>query len=117
METTINTHSLANDDTIVVIHIAGSIDGSNSIDLENVFNEQVTKGNTKLVADVANVHYISSSGLRAFLGSMRASREQEGDLRIAAVQPNVAEVLEISGLAELFVFCDNVDEAVQSFNP
>ena len=106
MQMTINTHSLASDDTVVVIHISGSIDSSNAINLEHVFNEQVAKGNTKLVADVANVHYISSSDLRAFLGSVRASREK-----------NVAEVSEISGLAELFVFCDDVEAAGQRFNP
>jgi len=116
MQTTVNTHSLPTNDSVVVIHISGSVDGHNSINLENVFNEQVKQGNTKLVADMTQVNYISSSGLRALLGSMRASREKEGDLRIAAVQPNVAEVLEISGLAELFVFCDDVAAAVQSFN-
>lgn len=120
MQTTVTMHPLeqANNHptSVVVIHVSGSIDGSNSINLEQVFNDQVNKGHIKLVADVADVHYISSSGLRALLGSMRACRAQDGDLRIASVQPTVAEVLEISGLAELFVFCDDVDSAVQSFN-
>lgn len=120
MQTTVSLHPLESTNTIpasvAVVHVSGSIDGSNSISLEQVFSDQVNKGHIKLVADVTDVNYISSSGLRALLGSMRSCRAQDGDLRIAGVQPTVAEVLEISGLAELFVFCDDVDSAVQSFN-
>ncbi len=117
METDVKySHPVKLKDPVAIVSISGSIDGSSSMLLEQVLNAQVNDGHAMIVADVGNVHYISSSALRAFMGSMRKCRAKDGDLRIAAVQPNVSEVLEVSGLTGMFSFFDTVDDAVKSFS-
>lgn len=103
-------------DPVAVVQISGSIDGSNAALLEQTLNAQVNDGHAMIVIDVADVHYISSGALRAFMGCMRKCRSQNGDLRIANVQPNVAEVLEVSGLIGMFSLFETTNDAVKSFS-
>ena len=61
------------------------------------------------------VNYTSSAGLRSLLGTVKSCRQAGGDLRMAAVQPQVHRVLEISGFTSILNLFPDVDHAVASF--
>lgn len=110
MQITITQH-----DRILVLAITGSIDSLNADDLSQRFTDSISQGNVRLVADFSQVNYTSSAGLRSLLGTVKSCRLAGGDLRVAAVQPQVKRVLEIAGFTSILNIFPDVREAVESF--
>ena len=59
------------------------------------------EGGGKVVADLAEVHYVSSAGLRVLLKAAKQAKAAGGAFALAAPQPPVREVLEISGFDKI----------------
>jgi len=103
-------------DNVTVVSVAGSIDAMTSPRLSEALDEQLQAGNVNIVADLGAVDYTSSAGLRSMLASLKESRRRGGDFRIAAVQPPVFRVLEMSGFTTILKHFDSVGDAVESFS-
>jgi anti-sigma B factor antagonist len=99
----------------MVISVAGSIDALTAGELAHFFSEQIASGNLRIVADMSQVDFMSSAGLRAFLGALKESRQQGGDLHVAAPQPGVEKILKISGFTSIMKVYPSVQEAVAGF--
>jgi anti-anti-sigma factor len=100
---------------VTVVSIDGSMDGTTARSLVASLREQVTAGSPRLVGNLAGVDYTSSAGLRALLETVKESRQHGGDLRLAAVRPEVLRVLELSGFTSILQVFDDVEAAVASF--
>jgi len=98
-----------------IVSIDGSVDGMTAADLVAAFREQITGGTPRLVGDLASVDYTSSAGLRALLETVKEARQHGGDLRLAAVRPEVLRVLELSGFTSIMQVFPDVNAAVSSF--
>ncbi len=101
---------------VVLVRISGSVDGLTADGLQTNLNAQIAGGATRLVGDLSGVDYTSSAGLRALLATLKATRQLGGDFRLAAVQPPVLRVLEMSGFTSILKLYPDVDAAVASFN-
>ncbi len=99
--------------TIVTPH--GSIDAITSPALAEHIGALIQAGQTKLIADLSEVDYTSSAGLRVLLGAAKETRAQGGDIRLAGVRPDVLKVLALSGFTSILKLFDDVDSAVPSF--
>jgi anti-sigma B factor antagonist len=99
--------------TLVVL--TGSVDGSTAEALQTALAQQVDGGNVQLVGDLRDVLYTSSAGLRALLATVKDARSRGGDLRLAAVNPSVLKVLDLSGFTSILKVYDEVDEAIASY--
>jgi anti-sigma B factor antagonist len=102
-------------ESIVVLAITGSIDSLSADELTQHFSASIAGGHHRLVADFSQVNYTSSAGLRSLLGTVKSCRLAGGDLRMAAVQPQVLRVLEIAGFTSILNIFADVQEAVESF--
>ena len=102
-------------DQVTVIAISGSIDSLNADQLTEAFQVHLSAGRVRLIADFAGVGYTSSAGLRSLLSTVKDSRRQGGDLRIAGIQPTVERVLSLSGFTSIIKTFPDVSEAVASF--
>jgi anti-anti-sigma factor len=100
---------------VTVIAIAGSVDGATAPVLVASFRKEVSGGFIRIVADFSGVEYTSSAGLRALLETVKETRQRGGDLRLAAVQPDVRRVLDLAGFSGILKLYGAVDEAVASF--
>lgn len=100
----------------MVISINGSIDALTANEVSEFFMRQISNDHNQLVADLNHVDFMSSAGLRALLASLKESRHQGGDLRLAAPQPGVEKILKISGFISILKAFPSVNEAVTSFN-
>ncbi|MEO6528027.1 MAG: STAS domain-containing protein [Gemmatimonadaceae bacterium] len=98
-----------------VVRISGSVDGLTADVLMAALQQQIDAGNTRLVADLRNVSYTSSAGLRALLATAKQARQHGGDFRLAAVHPPVLKVLEMSGFTSILKLYPDVELAVASF--
>ncbi len=100
---------------VTVVSIVGSVDALTAGTLINALSTQISQGNTRLVADLSQVDYTSSAGLRAILGALKDTRQQGGDFRLAGVQKHVRRVLDLSGFTSILKFYPDVESAVASF--
>lgn len=110
MDLTTNTHG-----NIQVVSVNGSLDALTAPELADALTTQLREGNAQLVADLGKLEYTSSAGLRVLLNSVKEARSKGGDLRLAAVQPNVQKVLDLSGFMSIMKSYASVDAAVASF--
>jgi anti-sigma B factor antagonist len=102
-------------DPITVIAIAGSVDALTASDVSRFLGDQVGSGHRQLVVDLSQVDFMSSSGLRAILATLKETRQQNGDLRLAGAQTGVEKILKMSGFVNILKTFPTVDEAVASF--
>jgi anti-sigma B factor antagonist len=89
-------------DKWVVIRISGRVDAETSETLEKAFLARIESGVLFLAIDLSEVSYISSAGLRAFLVALKSLQKKGGEVSLINPQPNVLEVLEMSGFTTLF---------------
>ena len=100
---------------VEIVFLNGRLDAYNSNLVENKLDELIDSGKIKMVADLSRVEYISSSGLRVMLSSLKKLNKLGGALKLSSLQPYVREVFEIAGFTQLFQIYDSEDEAVISF--
>jgi len=101
---------------VTVISLKGSIDALTAPQITEFMQAQIANGNVKLVADLSGVDYTSSAGLRVLLGAIKETRAQNGDMRLAGVQPDVLKVLNLSGFTNILKRYDDVNAAVASYS-
>ncbi len=80
-----------------VLTLSGRLDGLTSGTLEKKVDALIAAGAKKVVFDCAQLLYVSSSGLRVFLGSAKKLKTAGGAAAFAALSPAVKEVFELSG--------------------
>lgn len=68
-------------------------------------------GQDALVVDLAALDYISSAGLRVFMIMAREVKAGKGRIVLAAMQPLVREIFDISKFTLLFEIFDSVAAA------
>ena len=100
---------------INVVAVQGSIDALTASDFTQFMSDQIQQGASQLVADLSQVEFMSSAGLRAILAALKEARQHGGDLRLAAAQPGVEKILKISGFTSILKAYPSVDEALSSF--
>jgi len=100
---------------VSIVSASGRIDSLTYELLLAALSDQIHAQARSLVVDLNGVDYMSSAGLRAILTAQQEARREGGDLRLAAVQPNVLKVLKLSGFTSIFKISDTVDAAVASF--
>ena len=75
--------------------------------------EHLAAGHIRLVIDLANVTYISSSGLRALLRARRQAQAGGGDVALCDMSARVTEVFDMIGFNNLFrIYPHATDAAV-----
>jgi len=100
---------------VVIIALNGRLDAYFSNEVERSINALINKGSVRIVANFDGVEYISSSGLRVMLASLKRLKKVQGDIKLACLKPYVKEVFDIAGFTQLFEFYEREEEAVNSF--
>jgi anti-sigma B factor antagonist len=95
---------------LAIVSYVGSLDALSAGEVEAAIKEH-----KNVVLDLSQVDFMSSAGLRAILNGLKNCREIEGDLRVAAAQPGVERVLNISGFTSIVKYFEDVNSAAQSF--
>ena len=63
-----------------------------------LIEETVRGGRARIVVDLSATDFMDSSGLGALIAGLKTARQAGGDLRIAALTPQVTTVLELTNL-------------------
>jgi anti-sigma B factor antagonist len=78
-------------------------------------DDLVAAGKAHVVVDLHAVDFIDSSGLGALIGGLKAARQQDGDLRIAAAGAQVRAVLKLTNLDRILTPYATVEEALHGW--
>ena len=98
-----------------VLHVVGRLDQDTCVgftaDLMKHVEASAHDGGA-IVLDLSALEYISSAGLRCFMLASRKAKSQHGRIFVAALQPMVAEIFEISHFNLVFQVFPSVPEAL-----
>lgn len=98
-------------DGICLMSISGRIDSNYSVDLEKALNKAVDEY-TRIIMDLKDTEYISSSGMRVLLAGKKTLKEKNGEIILISLQPVVRDVFETAGLARLFLIKKSWEDAL-----
>jgi len=82
---------------VTVIAVSGYVDALTAPDLARAIVDQIAEGHVYLVIDLTGVELMSSSGLLILFDTVKETRSHGGDLRVMTTDPNIDNVLKISG--------------------
>lgn len=99
----------------VVVYLSGRMDVHLSAEIETQLN-QIIKANPdeSLILDLGKVEYMSSSGLRIFVATMRQLKETGRKLKLCNLTQAVLKVFEVVELMDMFEVYQNLGAALDS---
>ncbi len=101
---------------VVVLELTGKIMGGPDASLLNdKLHDLLDKGKTKVIADLAGVSWMNSSGLGILIGRLTTMRNNGGDLKLSGVTERIQNLLMITKLLTVFDAHDSLEKAVASF--
>ena len=98
-----------------VVSVSGQLDAHTASDLEQAIQTEVNRQHVRLIIDFEQLDYISSAGLGVFMVFIEQVRSAGGDIKLAAMQPNVHMVFDLLGFHVLFEMFPSVDAAIAAF--
>lgn len=98
----------------LVISLDGSLDAMTAEQVQRSISARLDAGHPQIILDLRRVDFMSSSGVRLILETLKKSRGLGGDLSLAGAQPGVHRTLELSGLLRVLKSTPTVDEALLS---
>jgi anti-sigma B factor antagonist/stage II sporulation protein AA (anti-sigma F factor antagonist) len=102
----------------LIAGVSGRIDHANAEDFRAALApvlDQCSPSGCKVILDLAALEYVSSAGLRVLMLAARRVKEQDGRLAVAALQPVVKEVFEITRFNLVLRVFDSVADAQADF--
>ncbi len=101
---------------IVVVYLQGRLDVHLSADIEKEINKLIKDDPAShLLLNLAGVEYMSSSGLRIFVSTMRILKESNRKLKICSMNNAVKKIFEVVELMDMFEIYETEEEAIASF--
>jgi anti-sigma B factor antagonist len=98
-----------------LLYLCGRLDAYAANDVEKKMNAMTEGSVVHLVVCMDKLEYISSSGLRVLLAGLKKARKQQGDIRLAGLQPYVKEGFDVAGFTQLFKMFEKETDAVSSY--
>lgn len=100
---------------ITVIKLDGVVDTVSCVKLRSILDDLVGKGKTKLVLDMSNVEYVSSSGWGAFSSRIKEIRETGGDIKIFGMDREVDNIFHLLGFDVIMRSFSILSAAIDDF--
>lgn len=94
-----------------VVQLEGEIDLRSSPDLRSTLLELIDRAPGRVIVDLSGIAYMDSSGVGTLVEMKRRLERNGGRLILAALQPRVRSVFEITRLDKFFTIADSVEEA------
>ena len=103
-------------DSVMVVDVSGRITlGEGCSQLRELIRDQLTKGNKRVLINLADVTYIDSSGIGELVSAYTAVSNQGGQLKLLNLTKKVHDLLQITKLYTVFDIHDDEAKAIGSF--
>ena len=88
----------------MVAYLAGSLDTAAAAETEKAMNPLNDVEGKDIIIDCTDLEYISSAGLRIFLGILQNAQEKGGPVYIKGINDNVRTIFTITGFSNIFEY-------------
>jgi anti-anti-sigma factor len=110
MYLTIEMGESAFDPHITLFRLKGILDSMTVPELEIHFVEQFRSSRVRWIMDFEDLEYISSAGLKSFVGAVPELRDHGGDICFVNLPSQLGNIFKTKGVGELFkVFASEAD--------
>lgn len=99
-----------------IVEVAGDVDASSSIHLDNAIEEAFTAGKSQILIDLSKLEYISSAGLGVFISRLDELKENDIKMVLFGLSESVMSVFRILGLEKLLTIVGTRDQAIEAVN-
>lgn len=99
---------------IVVLALHGRLDTNTSASLEKELLKLARDAGHKIVIDLSELDFISSSGLRVLLTAGKQSKRVSGRIVLCGLKDHVKQVFDVAGFTMLFTICPTQEDALES---
>lgn len=97
-----------------VLHLSGRLDGVSSPALLQVFHDMIQAGQVRLILDMSDVAFISSSGLKVLASGWRDSKEKDGHMALVGLSDRLTDIFDIVGFNTFFDIYPDVTSVLAS---
>ncbi len=98
--------------SITKILLSGRLDIEGVGQIETKFSGMTASPRMSVVADMSNVPYISSIGIRLLISNVKAINARKGKFALFGTQPDVNMVITISGLDKIIPSFGTLEAAI-----
>ena len=99
---------------VVTLGLSGKLDATTAKTFEEKLLSQIESGERRFVINLAQLDYISSSGLRVFLLAAKRLNIANGKIGLCSLQDPVREVFDIAGFSSVFSIYGSDDDAIKN---
>ena len=99
-----------------VLSVTGNVDAGTEQRFRDALASVLAHGVTRIVVDLSRVAFMSSAGIGVLMGVRRVLADAGGSLVLAAPHGEVAQVLAITGVAEVIPVAASVADAVAALD-
>jgi anti-sigma B factor antagonist len=103
-------------DDVLIIELPSRLDAVGVAALEEQLATTVTQHAGNVVVDMSPVDFVASLALRMLLTNLRTVQSLGGDLRLAGLQPQIAEIFRKSRFDTLFKIYPDHEAAIAAFH-
>jgi len=94
------------------IAIAGEVDASSSIHLDETISGALEENQLKILFDCSKLEYISSAGLGVFVSYVKDFKDRAGKFAFSSLSPEVFNVFKMLGLHEVLHIGESESAAI-----
>lgn len=102
-------------DGVSSLSLRGRLDALTSPELREPIESLLADGRFQVVVDLAGLELIDSSGVAAIVSLFKRARSQKGDVKIASLRGQPAQIFRLLRLGRAFDTYDGIDEARAGF--
>ena len=103
-------------DGVTVLDLNGRITlGEGSVQLREAIRDLISKGQTRILLNLADVNYIDSSGLGELVSAYTTAKNQGATLKLLNLTKKVHDLLQLTKLYTVFDVSDDEASAIASF--
>ena len=99
----------------MIVYLEGRLDVSVANEVEEELANLIDKENHKhIILNMEKVEYMSSSGFRACIATLRKLNAREGSLKLCNIRPSVKRIFDVIELTSLFDIYNTETEALSA---
>ena len=103
-------------DGVTIVDCSGRITlGEGSVTLRDTVRDLLSKGNKKIILNLADVNYIDSSGIGELVSAFTSVKNAGGELKLLNLTKKVHDLLQITKLYTVFDIKDDEATAISAF--
>jgi anti-sigma B factor antagonist len=103
-------HTVEHDGTCSIVHLDGAVDVSSALGLRVVLGDQLHGASARVLVDLSKVRLLDSSGIGILVTAHRRAASLGARFVLAAPQPAVGKVFELTRTNKLLHIVPTLDE-------